>query len=440
MSTIFIKLLCRIKKKTSCTLPSLRWDRIFLLSITIAMIVVFFLILFRSGNDIAATEELIAPSLVSYSDYFESRQNWSFNHERIRERFVKGKTFYEILAGYGLSALHIIRIDEAIKPFFNMSRARPGQIVDIWLNKKSGKVEKISLHLSPEKTLRIIRNGDDFLPSLTSPLKITIPTPISGGVSNSFYQSAIDRGIPSEVIMEIADILAWDIDFLVDIRPGDTFQVVLDRYYRQGKCIGHGKVLAIGFVNQKRVHESFYFTDSKGRSGYYDRKGRSLRKAFLKSPLRYSRISSYFSSRRFHPILKIYRPHHGIDYAAPTGTPVESVANGRISFIGWKSGYGRYIRIRHNHRYETGYGHFSKFAKGLKKGSRVRQGDVIGYVGSSGLSTGPHLDFSVSERGRFVDPLRIKSPPAFRLDREDRKRFHELVVQMEEVWQKYHTS
>jgi len=404
------------------------------------LIVVFFLILFRSGDDIAATEELIAPSLVSYSDYFESRQNWSLNHKRIRERFVKGKTFYEILAGYGLSALHIIRIDEAIRPFFNMSKTRPGQIVDIWLNKKSGKVEKISLHLSPEKTLRIIRNGDDFLPSLTSPLKITIPTAIRGGVSNSFYQSAIDRGIPSEVIIEIADILAWDIDFLVDIRPGDTFQVVLNRYYRQGKCIGHGKVLAIRFVNQKTVHESFYFTDSKGRSGYYDRKGRSLRKAFLKSPLRYRRISSYFSSRRFHPILKIYRPHHGIDYAAPTGTPVESVASGRISFIGWKSGYGRYIRIRHNHRYQTGYGHFSKFAKGLKKGSRVRQGDVIGYVGSSGLSTGPHLDFSVSERGRFVDPLRIKSPPAFRLDRADRKRFNELVVQMEEVWQKYYTS
>jgi len=445
MSTIFIKLLSIIKKKPSYTskkspTPSLRWDRILLVSITIALIVVFFLILFRSGDHIAATEELIAPALVSYNDYFESRQNWSFDHKRITERFIKGKTFYEILAGYGLSPLHIIRIEKAIRPLFNMSRTRAGQIVDIWLNKKSGKVEKISLDLSAEKTLLIVRNGDDFLPSLTSPLKITIPTAINGEVSNSFYQSAIDRGIPSDVIMEIADMLAWDIDFLVDIRPGDTFQVVLSRYYRQGKCIGHGKVLAIRFVNQKRVHESFYFTDSKDRPGYYDRKGRSLRKAFLKSPLRYRRISSYFSSRRFHPILKIYRPHYGIDYAAPTGTPVESVANGRISFIGWKRGYGRYIRIRHNHIYETGYGHLSKFAKGLKKGSRVRQGDVIGYVGSSGLSTGPHLDFSISERGKFVNPLSIKSPPAFRLNRGDRKRFDELVIQMEEVWQNYQTS
>jgi len=445
MSTIFINLLSIIKKKPSYILkkppsPSLRWDRIILLSITTALIVVFLLIFFRSGDDIGATDEFIAPPLVSYNDYFESRQNWYFGHKRIRERFTKDKTFYEILAGYGLSPLHIIRIDEAIRPLYNMSKTRAGQIVDIWLNKKSGKVEKISLLLSSEKTLRIIRNGDDFLPSLTSDLKISISTGMNGEVSHTFYQSAIDRGIPSDIIMQIADMLAWDIDFLVDIRAGDGFQVVHNRYYRQGKCIGHGKVLAIRFVNQKRVHESFYFTDCKGRSGYYDRKGRSLRKAFLKSPLRYSRISSYFSSRRFHPILKIYRPHHGIDYAAPTGTPVESVAKGRISFIGWKAGYGRYIRIRHNHINETGYGHLSKFAGGLKKGSRVSQGDVIGYVGSSGLATGPHLDFSVSERGRFVDPLRIKSPPAYRLNGKDRERFDELVIQMEEVWQKYQTS
>jgi len=423
-----------LNRKINKSAPSLRWDRIFLLSIAVVLIVVLLLVPFRSSDDIVATDQSVAPALVSYNDYFESRQSWSFNHKRIRERLEKGKTFYEILAGYGISALNIMRIDEAIRPFLDLSRIREGQIIDIWLNKKSGKIEKISLHLSPEKTLHVIRNGHDFFPSLISPLKITIPTAINGEVSSSFYQSAIDSGIPSDVIMEIADIFAWDIDFLVDIRPGDTFQVMLNRYYRKGKCIGHGKVLAIRFVNQKRVHESFYFTDSKGRSGYYDRKGESLRKAFLKSPLRYRRISSHFSSRRFHPILKIYRPHYGIDYAAPTGTPVESVGNGRISFIGWKAGYGRYIRIRHNHIYETGYGHLSRFAKGLKKGSRVRQGDVIGYVGSSGLSTGPHLDFSVNKRGRFVNPLSIKFPPAFRLNREGRKRFDELVIQMEEIW------
>lgn len=188
-------------------------------------------------------------------------------------------------------------------------------------------------------------------------------------------------------------------------------------------------------MNQHKVFTSFYFTDNSGRSSYYDKNGKSLRKAFLKSPLRYRRISSYFSKRRFHPILKIYRPHYGIDYAAPIGTPVESIGDGRITVIGWKGGYGRYIKIRHNHTHETAYGHLSRFAKGLKKGSKVKQGDVIGFVGSSGLSTGPHLDFSVTKRGRYIDPLKIESPPALRLSTKDKERFNAVITQMERLWQ-----
>ena len=429
-----------MNRKIKNNAPTLKWNRIFLLFITTFLIFAILIIIFQSSADEVNTDELIASTRVSYNDYFESRQNWFLNHKRIREHFIKGKTFYELLAGYGLSAQNIMRIDEAIRPLFNLSRTKVGQIIDIWIDKKSQKVEKISLHLSKEKALHIIRNGHDFFPSLVSHSKINIITITNGEVSNSFYQSAIDRGIPSDVIMEIADIFAWDIDFLADIRPGDTFQIILTKYYRKGKCIGHGKVHAVRFVNQKRIFESFYFTNSEDRSCYYNRNGESLRKAFLKSPLSYRRISSCFSLKRFHPILKIYRPHYGVDYAAPIGTPVESVGDGRVVFIGWKGGYGRYIRIRHNHIYETGYGHLRRFAKGLRKGSRVRQGDVIGYVGSSGLSTGPHLDFSVSKRGRFINPLRIKSPPASILGRKDREMFKELVLQMEEVWQRYQTS
>jgi murein DD-endopeptidase MepM/ murein hydrolase activator NlpD len=387
-----------------------------------------------------ATDESVTPPAVSCSDYFETRQKWLSDHRRVRECFREGETFYELLADYGLSAQDIMQINKAVKPFFDLSRAKAGQIIDIWINAQSEAVKKISLHLSPEKILSVIRYGHEFFPSLVSPEKISIPTEISGTVATSFYESAFERGLPSDVIMAIADIFAWDIDFLVDIRPGDSFQVILRRYYRNGRCIGLDKVLAVRFVNRKRVHESFCFIDSQGREGYYDRKGRSLEKAFLKSPLRYRRISSYFSSRRFHPILKIYRPHYGIDYAAPVGTPVESVGGGRVTFIGWKKGYGRYIKVRHNHMYVTGYGHLSRFAKGLDKGSRVRQGDVIGYVGSSGLATGPHLDFSMKKKGRYINPLSVQSPPVFILRGEDRERLHEQVIQMEEVWQKNQTS
>ena len=429
-----------MNRKIKKSAPTLKWNRVLLFSFTIVLLVVTSVLFLQSGHNIVATDESVTPPAVSYGDYFETRQKWLLDHKRTQECFRKGETFYELLADYGLSAQDIMQIDDAVKPFFDLSRTKAGQIVDIWVDAQSQTVEKISLHLSPEKILYVIRNGHEFFPSLVSPEKISIPTEITGTVATSFYESALDRDLPPDVIMAIADMFAWDIDFLVDIRPGDSFQVILHRYYRNGNCIGLGKVLAVRFVNQERIHESFYFIDSQGREGYYDRKGKSLEKAFLKSPLRYRRISSYFSSRRFHPILKIYRPHYGIDYAAPVGTPVESVGDGRITFIGWKKGYGRYIKVRHNHMYATGYGHLSRFARGLNKGSRVRQGDVIGYVGSSGLATGPHLDFSMMKKGKYVNPLSVQSPPASILRGRDRERFDDRVIQMEEVWQKNQTS
>jgi murein DD-endopeptidase MepM/ murein hydrolase activator NlpD len=358
----------------------------------------------------------------------------------MRACFVQGETFYDILAGCGLSAESIMQIDEAAEPLFDFSRVKPGQIVDIWIDKESERVERISLHVSPDKILHVIGNGREFLASLIAPPRISVASVTHGEVSSSFYESALEKGLTPDVIMTVADIFAWDIDFLADIRAGDSFQIILQRYYRGGKCIGLGNVLAIRFVNQNKIHESFYFVDSKGKEGYYNKNGESLRKALLKSPLRYRRISSNFSSRRFHPILKIYRPHYGIDYAAPVGTPVESVGDGRVAIIGWRGGYGRYIKIRHNSTYATGYGHLSRFAKGLKKGSRVRQGDVIGYVGASGLATGPHLDFTLMRKGRYVNPLAVQTPPASRLKGKDRERFNKSVMHLEELWQERQPS
>jgi len=382
----------------------------------------------------------MVPPTAAYDDYFEAKQEWLAGHRRIRESFSAGETFYEIGSRHGLSDQDILKISHAAKLVFDLSKAKPGQIIDFWLSRKHGIVEKISLHVSAKKILHIIRMGNEFFASLAVSAPLAIPTVVSGEVSSCFYEAALERDLPSELVLEIADIFAWDIDFLVDIRPGDSFHAIFDKYYTKGDCIGCGNVIAAKFVNRERLHESFYFIDTDGRAGYYDKKGKSLRKAFLKSPLRYRRISSYFSSRRFHPILKIYRPHYGVDYAAPTGTPVESVADGRVTFIGWKGGYGRYIRVRHNHVYQTGYGHLSRFAKGLKKGSKVAQGDVIGYVGSSGLATGPHLDFSIIRNGKFMNPLTVKSPPAKALKGTEKARFNKVVNRMEQMWQEHGAS
>lgn len=429
-----------MNRKINRSRRRLRWERIFLILFAAGLLVATLFFLFRSRNDVVALDRDVISTLSSCSDFFEERKVWISNHEKIELYMEGGKSFYELLTKYYISAQDIILVNEAIKPFYDLAKIKEGQRIDVWLNRKDKKVDKLSFELSPDKILHVTRNGGEFLPSVVTVPKISVPTLIGGEIRNSFYESGIEGGMPPDIIMDIADVFAWDIDFLVDIRPGDTFRVIFEVHYRKGRCIGHGKVLAAMFVNQHKVFTSFYFTDSGGRSSYYDKNGRSLRKAFLKSPLRYRRISSYFSKRRLHPILKIYRPHYGVDYAAPIGTPVESIGDGRITFIGRKGGYGRYIKIRHNHIYETAYGHLSRFSKGLKKGSKVKQGDVIGFVGSSGLSTGPHLDFSVTKRGRYIDPLKIKSPPALRLSINDKERFNAVITQMERLWQEDQSS
>lgn len=411
-----------------------------LILFTAGLLVATIFVLFRSRNEVVAFDTQPTSPVSSCRDVFEERKVWISKHEKVLLSITEGKSFYELLSHYSISPQDIIRVDQAIKPFYDLAKIKVGQRIDAWLNREEGRVDKLSLELSPDRILHVTRNGPEFLASMVAPPKISVPTVVSGEIENSFYESAIEGGMPPDIIMDIADVFAWDIDFLVDIRPGDTFQVTFEKHYREGTYIDHGKVLAARFTNQQRLFSAFYFTDSKGRSSFYDKSGKSLMKAFLKSPLSYKRISSYFSKRRFHPILKIYRPHYGVDYAAPIGTPVESIGDGRITFIGWKGGYGRYIKVRHNHIYESAYGHLRGFAKGLKTGSRVEQGDVIGFVGSSGLSTGPHLDFSLRKNGTYIDPLKIKSPPVLKVGKEDNERFTALVAQMERLWQEDQNS
>ncbi|MBW2622888.1 MAG: M23 family metallopeptidase, partial [Deltaproteobacteria bacterium] len=227
-----------------------------------------------------------------------------------------------------------------------------------------------------------------------------------------------------EVVLNFSDIFAYDIDFFTDIQTGDRFSIFYELKYLQGNLVGSGRILAAEFINNGKKLEAYYFEKSPGKGGYYDAEGRSLRKMFLKSPLRFRRISSYFSRSRYHPILKICRPHLGIDYAAPPGTPVETVADGKVTFKGWNGGYGRFVKIKHNRAYTTTYGHLSRYAKGLKKGKRVKQGDLIGYVGSSGLSTGPHLDYRMVKNGKFINPLALNLEPAPPIEASQRSRFH----------------
>lgn len=231
-------------------------------------------------------------------------------------------------------------------------------------------------------------------------------------ISSSLYESVIAAGETPTLAFNFADIFSWEIDFFVETQTGDSFFIAVEKKYDDGKFVSYGRINLVRYKSKVGDFYGIFFEDPKGHRDYYDLNGKSLRKAFLRSPLRYSRISSYFSRARFHPILRIVRPHTGIDYVAPRGTPVEAIGDGIITFAGWKGGYGRLVEIQHGNNYKSRYGHLSGFGKNVRVGRRVSQGQTIGYVGATGLATGPHLHFELLHRGGWVNPLRIIPPRA----------------------------
>ncbi|MCW8985204.1 MAG: peptidoglycan DD-metalloendopeptidase family protein [Thermoanaerobaculales bacterium] len=251
-----------------------------------------------------------------------------------------------------------------------------------------------------------------------------------GVVESSLFGAMDGAGGDPELAVRVAQIYQWDIDFLRDIRKGDSFVVVVDRQTVEGEFFGWGTVFATRFVNDGRTLDAVVYPDDSGRLGYYDLEGQPLRKQFLRSPLKFSRVTSRFSTSRFHPVLRRRMPHYGVDYGAPIGTPAHVTADGTVIFAGRKGGGGNMVTVRHSNGYETNYLHLSRFGKGIRRGTRVSQGQVIGFVGSTGLSTGPHLDYRVTLNGKWINPLRISSPPVKPLSEEKLQRFlaHALAV------------
>jgi len=249
------------------------------------------------------------------------------------------------------------------------------------------------------------RKPDGSFSNSVKPVKVSaVISRSSGTIGSSLWESMNAQGVAAAVVLDFADIFCWSVDFLTEVRDGDRFEVVYESMVTPSGKVVTRRILA-GLYNGHETGRKAAF-DFKG--GYYDEKGDSMHSFFLRAPLQYRRISSYFSQARRHPILKIVRSHLGIDYAAPSGTPVSAVADGTVTFAAWRGGFGRYVEIRHAKGYVTTYGHLSRFAKGIRVGKRVKQGELIAYVGSTGLSTGPHLDFRIKETGRFVNFLKLK--------------------------------
>ncbi|NCD25309.1 MAG: peptidase M23 [Deltaproteobacteria bacterium] len=252
---------------------------------------------------------------------------------------------------------------------------------------------------------------------------------VAGTIESSLFGAVHGAGEDDELAIRMAKVFAYDVDFVRDLRTGDSFRVIIEKRSRDGKFHGYGELKAASFTNQGQTFYAFHYTDKKGNNAYYDQNGRPLRKAFLKAPLPFTRISSGYSMSRMHPILKYRRPHQGIDYAAPTGTPISTVADGIIAEAAFNNSQGRYVRVIHSNGYETIYNHMSKFGKNAKKGARVKQGEVIGYVGSTGYATGPHLDFRMKQNGKLINPLQLKMLPAEPIAAKEMPSFKALVAQ-----------
>ena len=272
----------------------------------------------------------------------------------------------------------------------------------------------------------LVEKTDGTFKESKSPLNIEKHVRMKSGVIRSSLFAATDgANVPDSVAIQIAEIFASDIDFHRDLRKEDRFKVVYESRYSNGEPTGAGRVLAVEFINKGKTHQAVYFEANDKERGYYTPDGKNLRRAFLRSPLKFSRISSGFSRSRYHPVLKKWRAHKGVDYAARRGTPVRATADGTVAVSTRQRGYGKLIILKHRGRYSTAYAHLSAFAKGLRKGKRVNQGDIIGYVGSTGLATGPHLHYEFRINGVQRDPRRVVMPAAIPLSAKNVPAFNE---------------
>lgn len=325
----------------------------------------------------------------------------------------RNSTFYSSLRDLGLSSQEIQKIVRSAGQHFDLSKILAGTEFQLYYAKEPlGRLMEMEFELSPVKTLRLLRKTDgEWGSNLTELQSETRWLSFSGRVSSSLWESAGYAGMDPSLIGELTEIFAWQIDFAREVRNGDRWRILVEQRHAGDKVIGWGKILAAEYENGGVLHSGVRLQTSTGEDlGFFSPDGKSLRRMFLKAPLKFGRISSRFQLRRFHPILKTARPHRGVDYAAPIGTPILAVGDGVVVQSGWLGGAGKAIRLRHNSTYQTAYKHLHGFAQGVRVGARVRQGQVIGYVGTTGLSTGPHLHFELWDRGKFVDPLGKKFP------------------------------
>jgi murein DD-endopeptidase MepM/ murein hydrolase activator NlpD len=325
-----------------------------------------------------------------------------------------GSTLATSLRAHGVSAQAIDLIARSMSRHFDFRNARPGHSYRLSRD-EAGELVDFRYRTSETSSYVMSRDGDDWQVRREEAAMVPRTVRLAGVVSTTLYGAIVALGESGQLASDFADVFAWDIDFQRSVQPGDAFRIVYERLYRTESdgsevYVRPGRILAASYEGTAGHHQAVYFEPSEGRGGYYRPDGSSVERSFLMAPLRHARVSSSYSQARRHPILKITRPHHGIDYAAPLGAPVWAVSDGEVIYRARAGGFGNLVKIKHSNGYVSYYAHLSRFAKGMRVGDRVEQKQVIGYVGQTGLATGPHVCFRVAKNGRYVNPARLRTP------------------------------
>jgi murein DD-endopeptidase MepM/ murein hydrolase activator NlpD len=342
------------------------------------------------------------------------------------ERIVPARfPFHVILQGLGIDAGTAARMISSAQSVFDLRHLRAGNRLSVGRS-VLGDLRSVNYRIDADRVLTIAPQGSEFHSEIQTIPSETQTVGVMGEVHGSLFEAVINAGEKPELAMRLAQIFGWDLDFYTDPRPGDTFRVVVEKkLLANGEVLSYGKILAAEYKNAGHPYGAVLFRDDSGTPAYFTPEGKSMKKAFLHSPLKFAApITSHFSAHRFHPILKEFRPHLGIDYAAPTGTPVQTIGEGRVVFAGMKGGAGNLVEIQHTNGYTTYYMHLSRVL--VRSGQRVEQGQSIGLVGMTGLATGPHLDFRIQKQGQFLNFERLPLPPSNPVAKRDWNEFTSL--------------
>jgi murein DD-endopeptidase MepM/ murein hydrolase activator NlpD len=335
---------------------------------------------------------------------------------------ARNQSFSNLMSREGIKLKTVLKLVEQSKPTYNLSRVHAGQPYVLKLTSDTQLVS-FTYQTNDNRKLLIERDGDEFTSSLTEPEYEVNMAILEGVVLENLISAILEAGGGYQVAMDLEEIFGWQINFFKDLRKGDTFKILVEKIFLEKEFYGFGKIKAATFINREKKLAAFFFKPEGGRGGYYTPDGRSLKKQFLKSPLKYTRISSGYTQKRFHPIYKINLPHQAVDYAAPRGTPIYAISDGKVLSLSVNGRSGKHIKLRHRNGYESSYSHLLGYATNISNGKKIKQGQLIGYVGSTGAATGPHLCFHLRKNGKSINPLTFQSPGGPNLEEKNRDSF-----------------